>query len=173
MGSFSPLAEIQSTKSLRPFYNLSMTKHYFFNTEAKSFGGVSPHDQWLAYGRACTSGRIIYGRILGLLEPGDVCFMYVNKKGVMAVGRVLKHWDGQAHNPPLIHRNDNRPEYQMEVDWYLTLLGNSISPTALRGVVGHTPRHAVERIHDHKAGQHLLAYAQRHADSNVPHLPAT
>jgi hypothetical protein len=137
--------------------------YYYVNTEAKNLGGRSPHEIWVKQKRAFVSGEA-YGQKLGRLTPGDICFMYVNGHGVMAVGRVRKHWNGQPSDPPMVYTPSQGPEYQITVDWFLTLQDNPISPRVLRDIVGWTSPQAVQQITDHAAAERLLNYARQQAD---------
>ena len=53
-------------------------KYYYIDTDRAALG-YSPHAKWIKYNHAFTSGDYEqYGvQVLGKLEPGDICFMYV------------------------------------------------------------------------------------------------
>lgn len=108
----------------------------------------------MEHGCAFTGGTIRYGKLLGKLKPGDICFMYVNCKGVVAAGRVLERWDGRAHRPPLIYTGDN--EYRIRVDWFLDLRNKPVGPRELQDIIGFMPRLALQRITDHARGSELF-----------------
>ena len=139
--------------------------YYYINTEAKNFGGKSPDKIWLKERSAFVSGEE-YGPKLGRLNPGDICFMYVNGCGVMAVGKVLEHWSGQRSEPPRVYTDpqDPIPEYRISVDWFLTFQHNPISARVLRDIVGWTSSQAMQRITNQEAAERLLHYARQQSD---------
>ncbi len=137
--------------------------YYYINTEAKNLGGKSPHEIWIKEHYAFVSGES-YGPKLGRLHPDDICFMYVNKQGVIAIGRVLEPWDGQPSAPPVVYTPSQGPEYRIKVDWYLTLQHNPISARELRDIIGWTSSQTLQRITNHKAAEQLLHYALRQSD---------
>jgi len=136
--------------------------YYYLNTEAKNLPGQRPHETWIKQNRAFVSGEA-YGPKLGKLRPGDICFMYVNGQGVIAVGTVLEHWDRQPSDPLLVYPPSLGPEYQIKVDWFLTLQHKPISARILRDIIGWTSPQAVQRITNHVAAERLLDYARQQA----------
>jgi hypothetical protein len=134
--------------------------YYYINTEAKNFGGKSPHEIWLQEQSAFVSGEE-YGPKLDRLNPGDICFMYVNGCGVMAVGKVLEHWNGQQSDPPRVYTDpqDPIPEYRISVDWFLTFQHYPINARVLRDIIGWTSPQAIQRITNQEAAERLLHYA--------------
>ena len=139
--------------------------YYYINTEAKNFGGKSPDKIWLKEQSAFVSGKE-YGPKLGRLNPGDMCFMYVNGCGVIAVGKVLEHWSGQRSEPPMVYTDpqDPVPEYRISVDWFLTFQHNPISARVLRDIVGWVSSQAIQRITNQVAAERLLHYARQRSD---------
>ena len=120
--------------------------YYYINTEAKAFNGFSPHNKWIELCHAFTSGdKEKYGlKVLGKLEPDDICFMYANKCGIVAVGRVCKRWNGCSYEGAdrWIYRrcDEEYTEYRIPVDWYLKLTDNPIRIQEIRRIFGWAPR---------------------------------
>ena len=144
--------------------------HYSINTEAKAFKGHSPHDQWLAHRHAFTSGdREKYGvKVLGKLKPCDICFMYANLTGIVAIGRVCEGWNGCSYEGEerwiYGECHEGYIEYRIGVDWYLQFINNPICTDEVRKVFGwKSPgwgwQHTLEPIRVDKASE-LLALAQ-------------
>ena len=137
--------------------------YWYINTEAKDFDGKSPHKQWIRHGRAFVSGYG-YERKLQRLQPDDICFMYANTKGVVAVGRVLERCDGQESKPPLVYCHLGQgPEYQTRVDWFLTFPHNAIPSDMLRAIIGWTSPQTIQCIPNHEAAKQLILYARQQA----------
>ena len=133
-------------------------KYYYINTDSKSLHN-SPHDSWIEHNLAFTGGQIHYGMLLGKLRPGDVCFMFVNSKGVMAVGRVLEEWDKKVYDQPLVYIEPKYDEYRIKVDWFIDLRDYPIRPNELRSIVGWMSSQALQSI-DSLNGEKLLRYAE-------------
>ena len=121
--------------------------YYYINTEAQEFGGRSPHKKWFKHGRAFVSG-LGYGRKLQRLQPDDICFMYANRLGVVAVGTVLEQCDGKPSQAPLVYCPPEKegPEYQAKVNWFLWFPHNAIPPRTLREIIGWTSPQAIQCI---------------------------
>jgi len=138
--------------------------YWYINTEAKDFGGKSPHKKWFEHGCAFVSGKG-YGRKLQRLQRDDICFMYANKKGVVAVGCVIEQCDGQEAQTPLIYCPPEKkgPEYQAKVKWFLWFPKNPIRPNKLRSITGSFARQAIQRIADPTAAASLLSHARQQA----------
>ena len=137
--------------------------YWYLNTEANRFGGKSPDAQWLQHGRAFVSGHGD-ARKLQRLAAGDICFMYANTQGVVAVGRVLEPCDGHPSQPLLVYPYDPAyPEYSARMSWFLTFRHNPIPPWKLRKITGSIARQAVQRIADAAAGALLVRRAHQHA----------
>ena len=144
--------------------------YYYINTEAKAFNGRSPHNQWLSRRHAFTSGNYEnYGvQALGTLEPGDICFMYVNEHGIVAVGRVCERWDrcsyGGAERWIYRECDEEYIEYRISVDWYLQFINNPIRTEEVREIFGWNPpgwgwRSTLASIREDKASE-LFRLAQ-------------
>ena len=120
--------------------------YYYINTEAKAFNGWSPHNKWIEYRHAFTSGNYEkYGvQQLGKLNLGDICFMYANGCGIVAVGRVCERWDRcpyKGKNRWIYKECDGEYiEYRIRVDWCLKFVDNPIRIKELRHIFGWEPR---------------------------------
>jgi uracil-DNA glycosylase len=140
--------------------------YYYINTEETNLKGrlPKPHETWFDTGFAFVSGRN-HGQKLAKLNPDDMCFMYVNACGVMAVGRVLERWDGQACDPPLMYIEPYNigPEYRIKVDWWIKLPHNPIKAQVLREIVGWTSPQTLQRIANHVAAERLCRHALQQA----------
>jgi hypothetical protein len=122
-------------------------EYYFINTDAKSLGGVSPHDKWLATKYAFTGGPIEYGEELGRFDEGDTLLMYANGIGVVAIGTVLEKWDGKDHYPQLVYTPPYEDkEYRIRVKWYIDIRDNPISAAKLKQAIGWNPPRAVQKV---------------------------
>lgn len=121
-----------------------MSQWYFYNTDAKSFSGAPRLHSLLANGIAVTGGPKKFGEELRPLQADDVLLMYQNGSGVVAVGRVLKPWDGKKHFNLQYYEKDGQDahEYRVLVDWFLDL---SDQPLGIEDI-GYVPRGAVQRI---------------------------
>ena len=138
-------------------------KYYYINTDKKTLG-YSPHEKWIKYDRAFTSGDPPEGyehygvRVLGKLEPGDMLFMYVSRYGVVAAGWVAEFWDCcfYAGDDRLVYQNIECAEYRIGVDWCLPVVSNPISLDDLRGIIGWTPIPTLLRIRNTDAAERLF-----------------
>ena len=120
-------------------------KFYYINTDASNKQlGYSPHAKWIKYEYAFTSsftsdkykeyavdteGFKKYGvDILGKLKPGDILFMYANRKGVVSAGRVTDCWQGSSYkgSDRLVYQHTACFEYRIPVDWYLPIVNNPV-----------------------------------------------
>ena len=153
--------------------------HYSINTEAKAFKGHSPHDQWIAHRHAFTSGdHEKYGvKVLGKLEPCDICFMYAKRTGIVAVGRVCEHWNGCCYKGEdrWIYRecSEEYTEYRIPVDWYLQFIAEPISTDEVRKVFGwESPgwgwQRTLHSIEEDQASELLKLAQERNRVGNVP-----
>jgi hypothetical protein len=122
--------------------------YYFYNTDAD----CPRHDGGFAIlikkSFAATSGPIRFGEELGRLSPGDTLLMYENRVGVVAIGTVLKKWDGKPHKPSQYYMPGDDGfdyEYRIGVKWFLDL---SSSPISVHDLKTHasTPRGAIDRV---------------------------
>ena len=137
--------------------------YYYINTDTDALG-YSPDMEWIKHDRAFTSGNApedyrSYGeRVLGILSPGDVLFMYVSGHGVVAAGRVCEFWDRCAYrgSDRLIYLDTGYTEYRIGVDWCLKVGGNPLCLDDLREIVGWTPLRTLQRIKDTDAAYRLF-----------------
>ena len=72
--------------------------YYYINTDTSALG-YSPHAKWIKYDHAFTSGDYEdFGvKVLGILNPGDILFMYANQRGVVSAGQVTESWAGSSY----------------------------------------------------------------------------
>ena len=121
--------------------------YYYINTDTAALG-YSPHAKWIKYDRAFTSGDAPdsyhkYGEcVLGLLTPGDMLFMYVSRRGVVAAGWVCEFWDRCAYrgSDRFIYYETAYTEYRIGVDWCFRVLANPIGAKELRRILDWLPR---------------------------------
>ena len=119
--------------------------YYYINTDTKTLG-YSPHARWLEHNHAFTSGDSQKGyedygvRVFGKLNRGDILFMYANKCGVMAAGRVSESWNRRSYEggDRLIYQEC--AEFRIGVDWHLNVVDNPINPHDLKSIGLWTPR---------------------------------
>ena len=146
-----------------------MTNYFFYNTDADSLvAAPRPRYQTLiAQGFAATGGPRRYGEQLSQLAPGDTLLMYENRIGIVAIGTVLKQWDGISHENMLYYKNGEgciddhgqEREYRIKVEWQC--LPRAISVKELRRQFGYTPRGTVRRIVKRRAQvDRMIAEAQ-------------
>ena len=133
--------------------------YYYINTDTDALT-YSPHAKWIKYDRAFTSGDYeeFCVQVLGKLEPGDILFMYANKRGVVAAGRVSESWTGSSYKGAnrLVYQYTEYTEYRIPVDWYLLVVHNAMCPEDLREIVGWTPPRALQSITDTNKAERLL-----------------
>lgn len=123
---------------------------YWLNSNENRYEGG--YRKWLAHGFGFTFGSVTPKK----LEPGDLVFMYVNKKGVKAVGMVMNHWDGVAYNQPLIPQNQaDHAEYRIEINWFIVLDDCVPHKEAMEILDWHTRSEAIASIECDK-GEKLL-----------------
>lgn len=135
--------------------------YWYINTEAKDFHDESPHALWLLHGRAFVSGEKRYARKLQKLKVGDLCFMYANTRGVVAVGRVQVPCDGQVATSPLVYRRpDQGAEYQARVCWFLQFPDTPIPPSRLRALTGSYARQTIQSLAEPAATRLMQACRQ-------------
>ena len=137
--------------------------YFYINTDTAALG-YSPHAQWIKHDRAFTSGDAQDGdhkygeRVLGTLSPGDMLFMYVSRRGVVAAGWVCEFWDrcGYKGKDRLVYRDTEYTEYRIGVDWCLKIIYDPVRPSDLREVVGWTPIPTLQRIKDTDIAERLF-----------------
>ena len=160
-------------------------KYYYINTDSTELED-SPHGEWIEYDRAFTSGAPRnhpdfqrdyeqYGeQHLGRLEQGDICFMYVNGYGVVAIGRVAACWDRDVYegNDRLIYKDTDATEYRICVNWFLTLVNYPVSIEELRAIFNWPPhgwpwQSTLDAITDTDAAESLLDLAKRREPESI------
>ena len=134
-------------------------KYYYINTDTDALG-YSPHTKWIKYDLAFTSEDYEeFGvKVLGILNPGDILFMYVNQRGVVDAGQVSESWDRCSYEgrDRLIYQNIECAEYRIDTDWCLPVVNNSVSLDDLREIIGWTPIPTLQRIKDTDATERLF-----------------
>ena len=144
--------------------------YYYINSDMKTLEkNHSPHGEWVARRYAFTSGDYeIHGeQALGKLTPKDICFMYVNRGGVVAAGRVRESWNGCSYegNSRWIYQDTPYTEYRIPVDWDYIVVNNPITTQEIREIFDWQPlgwswRRTLGDIEKDK-GEHLLAEVMR------------
>jgi hypothetical protein len=141
-------------------------QYYFINTDARYVPG-QPHNTWIEKGLAFTGGRIHYGQLLGKLVPGDILFMYANRIGIVAVGRVLAKWDGQTYRLPytLVYQDNGDTEYRILVDWFADLRNQPIERRIAFDETRIAINQTLNRIPDVKRAQRFYERCLQNASS--------
>jgi hypothetical protein len=128
--------------------------YFFYNTDSnKIFEQPRPRFPLLIkQGFAAVGGGQKYGEKLGQLTPDDILLMYENGIGVVAVGKVRKHWDAASHTVPMYFTptemgglTGGAYEYRIEVEWFLDLSSSPISLDRLRERFGYKTNATVTR----------------------------
>ena len=120
--------------------------YFFYNTDANSLSRNGRFPILIEQGFAATSGPRRFGEELGKLSLGDTILMYENGQGVVAVGAVLEHWDGETYERPRYYAEDDFDhEYRIKVDWFLDLSKSPITVKELKRRAS-TPRGAICRV---------------------------
>lgn len=131
-------------------------EYFFYNTDA----GVIKDEPRPRFGvlidrsfAAVGGDRQKYGEQLDQLSPDDILLMYENTVGIVAVGRVLEHWDGVTHNDSLYYTEREKElltggayEYRIAVDWFIDTSHTPISVKQLIKIIGYNPRGTVQKI---------------------------
>ena len=127
--------------------------YFFYNTDAKSLVGPPRFNKLIDQDLGATSGPRRFGEQLSQLAHRDILLMYEDGKGVVAVGSVLKPWDGKSHKIPLYYKAGDEwgeAEYRIEVDWFRDLSKKPIGVAEIKKRLGYTPRGAVTIIRKHR-----------------------
>ena len=102
---------------------------------------------------AVVSGsRQEYGELLRKLSPEDILLMYENGVGIVAVGRVLEHWNEVSHSDPVYYTPrelagfDHKYEYRIAVDWFIDLSQSPISVKEAKERIGFISPQPLQRI---------------------------
>ena len=146
--------------------------YYYINTDTEALK-YSPHEKWIVKGYAFTSGEGREGyqkygvAVLGRLAQDDICFMYANRHGIVAAGRIRESWDGHPYEGKhrKIYRDTPYTEYRIPVDWDYIVVNNPITVPEIREVFDWDPcgwgwRKTLKDIERSK-GEHLLAEVMR------------
>lgn len=139
--------------------------YYYINTDTNALG-YSPHATWLGHNHAFTSGDSQKGyedygvRVFGKLNRSDILFMYANKCGVVAAGRVSESWNCRSYEGEdrLIYQEC--AEYRIGVDWYLDVVNNPINTNDLKSIGLRHPIPAFLPIKNINAAERLLEEIQ-------------
>ncbi|HBG05388.1 MAG TPA: hypothetical protein DDY22_07510 [Geobacter sp.] len=121
-------------------------KYYIINTDKRSFEGMNDISVWLDNDLAFTGGPARYLDELTRLEVGDICLMYENEIGIVAVGRVLSRCDRQAYLPPMYYDKPDMPEYRAGVHWFLHLTRNPLDISRIRELFEYDSPWAPSRV---------------------------
>ena len=132
-------------------------KFYFINTNAARRYGET-YKIWLERRCAFISGRPPYNTVLERLRRGDICFMYVNKKGVKTFGKVIEEWDRINHAKPIIPGPPGKSEFRIPMNWHPVSPDKFVSPSELREIIGYTPLKACQHISNRDGAEKLLQH---------------
>lgn len=127
---------------------------FFVNTDAVSYDGASKHDDWIRREVVLTGGETRYKDELARIPLDARVLVYVNKVGVVAVGRVTSSEITEVHAPHTIYPTD-QAEYHRPVAWLLDLRANPITWGELGALLGQGPLRAVQEVH---AGKDALLH---------------
>lgn len=119
--------------------------YYFINSDADTRDDINTCDILISKGIACSGGDFEkYGIPLKSIEPKDICLLYHDGQGLVAVGRALETWDQISHvTKKIIYTNSDLPEYRLRVDWFIDLRATPINTLT---IFGYTPRGVVQRV---------------------------
>ena len=156
--------------------------YFFYNTDSSAIIDVPrPRFGVLIDGKFAAVGgdRKKFGEQLGKLSPDDILLMYENLVGIVAVGRVLEHWDEVTHSNSLYYSKREMKlltggafEYRIAVDWFIDLSKSPISVHQLRELLGYTPRGTIKKIVEHRAKiEKLLKEFQKSQAHDSDYLP--
>jgi hypothetical protein len=136
-----------------PARGAGKTALYFVNTDAKSYGGRSYHDEWLARGVAVTSGHTRFREKLAAIGCGDAVLMYANGVGVVAVGVTLDDRVQVVAGKSRIGPGDSN-EYHRRVRWHR--LEEPIGVAKIKELCGQTPLQTVQQVRNGEDGLRRL-----------------
>ena len=141
-----------------------MDFHYINTNEA--YGRERAYKTWLNLGYAFTNGQLKYGNKLGNMNPADLVFMYVKKKGIKAVGRVITEWDGIEYHEPIIPAPKVDNEFRIQVNWFIVIPNGFVSPAKVKEILGYPfySSGACARIKKKDKAENLLRHILRMLD---------
>ena len=139
---------------------------FFVNTDAVSYDGASKHDDWIRREVVLTGGETRYKDELARIPLDARVLVYVNKVGVVAVGRVTSSEITEVHAPHTIYPTD-QAEYHRPVAWLLDLRANPITWGELGALLGQGPLRAVQEVH---AGKDALLHHLASLEYQEPYL---
>lgn len=116
---------------------------FVINTDLKD-DAVDAEHHWFRRGIAVTSGGAKYRRGLQRPRAGDLLALYVNERGIAAVGRAVDDVIMDVRGDGLVNPKEQE-EYHRAVVWQYDLRDAPISVSALRelGIFG---QHAVSQV---------------------------
>jgi len=121
-------------------------KHYFVNTDAVSYGGVSKHDEWIRRCVIVTSGKSQFKDALARIQAGSRVLVYVNNVGVVAEAEVESDEVVDVMPPDTVSGSEPA-EYHKSVRWVMDIRDKPISRKELVEILGNGPIRAVQEIH--------------------------
>jgi putative restriction endonuclease len=135
-------------------------KAYFINSDAKSNNGTSYHNEWISRGIAVTSGGEKYAASLAKVRRGDTLLLWVNGKGLVAIGMMLDDEPvhvtaGAGTVSPL-----EKVEYHRTVAWNGNLEKAPITAKEVVAFCGTNPRSTLASLIRGKDQIMDLAYAR-------------
>jgi hypothetical protein len=115
--------------------------YYIYNTDvAYLIGKTQGRFRKLIDGNfAASGGPRRYGENFKRLKINDVLLMYVNKVGIVSVGRVLEKWNGNSYTDPLYYTMEEIKafdggayEYRININWYQDFSDKPITADYMR-----------------------------------------
>jgi hypothetical protein len=156
--------------------------YYIYNTDVKYLKD-KPQDRFrkLIDGHfAASGGPRRYGENFNKPKINDVLLMYVNKIGIVAVGKVQKLWDGKSYTAPLYYTMEEIKafgsgafEYRIMVNWDQDFSDKPITAEHMRQSLGYIPPRAFskiklkDKVKEMIAG-HISSYTPTTLDLEVP-----
>src|SRR5680860_101814 len=129
--------------------------YYIYNTDVRFLKGKTRRRfRNLIDGNfAAAGGPRRYGKNFNKLKINDVLLMYVNKIGIVAVGKVQELWDGNSYTAPLYYTmeeikafGDGAFEYRITVNWYQDFSDKPITAEHMRQSLVPLPPRALSKI---------------------------
>jgi hypothetical protein len=129
--------------------------YYIYNTDVKYLKGKTQgRFRKLIDGNfAASGGPRHYGENFNKPKINDVLLMYVNKIGIVAVGKVQEQWDGNSYTSPLYYTMEEIKafgsgafEYRIRVNWYQDFSDKPITAEHMRQSLVPIPPRAFSKI---------------------------